>query len=171
MKIPGPDHPITIEPATSRWRARYDGHVIADTADAVILREASYPPAVYFPKDDVEMGYFGASERSTHCPYKGDASYFTLRLHSDIEENVAWAYEAPFPAMSEIAGRMAFYADRVEVYPVDEDAVDPHHRHGVPGERASIDEVVRHTDSGAGQSQAEPWPANVETPGREGGLP
>ena len=170
-----PDHHITVTPATARWRARYDGHVIADTADALILEEAGHGPVVYFPRDDIEMGYFGPGERRSHCPAKGDARYFTLRLHSDIEEDAAWSYEDPLPAAAAIAGRIAFHADHIEVYPVDEDAVDPHHRHGVPGARASIDEIVQHTDAGAGEPQGERWAPTVEMPdperSRDGGLP
>ncbi len=100
MKIPGPDHPITLEASPRRVRAKFDNHVIADTDDALILREASYPPVYYFPKDHVEMGFFGRTDHSTQCPYKGDATYWTLTMEGDIAENVAWSYEDPFPAVA-----------------------------------------------------------------------
>jgi len=173
MKIPGPEHPITVAAATTRWRARFANHVIADSADALVLQEASYPPVVYFPRDDVSMEYMGRSDLRTTCPYKGEASYYTLRMDSQIEDNAVWSYEDPYPAMTEIAGYLAFYPDKVEVYAVDEDAVDPQHKHGRPAGSGGVDvdEVVRHTDSGSGRSQGEPWPPNVREPRPDGGLP
>lgn len=164
MKTPGPDHPITLTPATRRWRAMYSGHVIADTNDAIILQEASYPPVVYFPRDDVAMDYMSRTERSTHCPYKGDAAYYTLLMNGHIAENAVWTYEQPYPAMGLIEGRLAFYPDKVEVYDVDDAAVNPHHLADAE-RRSGVDAVVKHTDSGAGGSQREPWQPNVEQPG------
>lgn len=165
MLQPGPDHPITIEPARNRWRALYAGHVIADTADALILREASLPPVVYFPREDVGMEYMARTERTTHCPYKGDAAYYTLAMDGQIAENAVWTYERPFPAMDAIAGRLAFYADRVEVYEVDDAAVGGHAR------RDDVDAVVQHTDAGDGTTQREHWPATAANPDQpEGGV-
>src|SRR5215469_6827185 len=120
MKTPGPDHPITLEPATTRWRARVGRHVIADTANAIVLREADYPARVYFPREDVEMTYMSRTDRQSHCPYKGDASYYTIFLDGEFHENAAWSYEQPFPAMEGIGGRLSFYPDKVEVYAVDD---------------------------------------------------
>lgn len=159
MKIPGPDHPITIKPAKQRWRARFEGHVIADTNDAMILQEATYPAVVYFPREDVSMEFLARTDRTTYCPYKGDAAYFTVDMDGDIAENAVWTYEAPFPAMDEIRGRLAFYTTKVEVYAVDDAAVNPHHVDSAP-----VDEVVLHTDSGSGTSQREHWEPNVSAP-------
>ena len=169
MLTPGPDHPITIRPADNRWRAEFDGHVIADSADAVILQEANLGPVVYFPREDVALEYAAKTHKASHCPYKGDASYYTFRMHSMIAEDVAWSYEEPFPAVAQIAGRVAFYPDRVRVYEVDDSAVNPHH-HERHTEGADVDEIVRHTDSGSGASQRDHWPPNVETPGQDGGI-
>jgi uncharacterized protein (DUF427 family) len=155
MLKPGPDHPIDIEPATMRWRAKFSGHLIADSNDAVILREADYPPVVYFPREDVGMGFMGRTERSTHCPYKGDASYFTLTMDGQVAENVAWSYEQPYEDMGTIAGKIAFYADRVEVYAVDDALVNKHPEH------EDVDAIVLHTDAGDGRSQREHWPPNA----------
>jgi uncharacterized protein (DUF427 family) len=124
MKIPGPDHPITLTQNPKRVRAFAHGHVIADTADAITLKEADYPAVQYFPKDDVEMGFFARTDKHTTCPYKGEASYFTMKLEGHIHENVAWSYEDPYPAMEEIRGRIAFYPDQVEVYEVEESEVN-----------------------------------------------
>jgi len=125
MTTPGPDHPITIEPAAKRWRARFAGHVIADTGEALILHEAGHPPRVYFPRADVSMDYMSRTEATTHCPYKGDAAYYTVLMDGQFAENAVWTYEHPFPAMDAIAGRLAFYPEMVEIYEVDEAAVNP----------------------------------------------
>jgi uncharacterized protein (DUF427 family) len=164
MKIPGPDHPITLTPATRRWRARFSGHVIADTGDALILKEADYPPVVYFPRDDVSMDYLTRTAHTTHCPYKGDANYYTLNMDGQFVDNAVWTYESPFPAMNAIAGRLAFYPNEVELYEVDDAAVNPHHV------EARVDDAVQHTDAGDGHAQRDHWAPNVNTPGQEGGV-
>ncbi|MFI4965728.1 MAG: DUF427 domain-containing protein [Caulobacterales bacterium] len=173
MKTPGPDHPITIEPAANRWRAQFSGHVIADTDAALILREASYPPVVYFPRADVAMAYMSRTDRTSHCPYKGDAAYYTLLMDGHFAENAVWTYEDPYPAMEAIGERLAFYPDQVEVYEVSEAAVNPHpDRVAALDHPVVVDEVVQHTDAGAGAAQREPWPPNVDTPATtdDGGL-
>ena len=116
MQTPGPDHPITIRQADGRWRALFHNAVIADSANALELQEASYPPVVYFPKEDVSLEYAAKTDHRTHCPYKGDASYYTFKRDTEFAENVAWSYEDPNPAVAQIAGHIAFYPDRVEVY-------------------------------------------------------
>jgi len=169
MLNPGPGHPISLEPATRRWRAYFNHHVIADTNDALILHEANLPDVVYFPREDVAMEYMGRTDRHTQCPHKGQASYYTLRIGGEIAENVAWSYEDPLDPVSRIASRIAFYADRVEVYDIDDAAVNPHHDRDARARR-EIDEVVKHTDAGDGAAQRDHWTANVNTPGPEGGL-
>jgi len=166
MTAPGPDHPITLQRAAKRWRAYFNHHVIADTNDALILAEAALPVVVYFPRADVAMEYMGRTERHSHCPYKGDASYYTLTMGGQIAESVAWSYEDPFDAVRPIAGRIAFYADRVEVYEVEDAAVNPRHHDAARDlmDREEVDDIVLHTDAGDGASQREHWPANVEMP-------
>ncbi|THD67111.1 DUF427 domain-containing protein [Phenylobacterium sp.] len=177
MKTPGPDHPITLEPGATRWRAQFAGHVIADSAEALILRESTYPPVVYFPRVDVEMGFMSRTDRGTHCPYKGDASYFTVLMDGQFAENAVWTYEQPFPAMEAIEGRLAFYTDKIEVYEVANAAAKPEQPappKPKPDEdfAITVDDVVQHTDSGSGNSQREHWAANVSTPAStdDGGL-
>jgi len=170
MKTPGPDHPITIEPAANRWRALFAGHVIADSGDAVILREADYPPRVYFPRQDVAMEYMSRTDRSSHCPYKGDAAYYTVLMDGRFAENAVWTYEQPYPAMEAIAERLSFYPDKIEVYEVSDAAVNPDAARTPPEDRViRVDEVVQHTDAGAGAPQREPWRANVDQPPPPGG--
>jgi uncharacterized protein (DUF427 family) len=168
MLTPGPDHPITLETARRRWRAFFNGHVLADTGDALILHEADHAPVVYFPRQDVAMEYMGRTQHHTRCPYKGEASYYTLAMDGQIAENVAWCYEEPADAVRPIASRIAFYPDRVEVYAVDENSVNPHHieepRHRVTMDRAAVARIIQHTDAGSGSSQREHWDPNVEVP-------
>lgn len=164
MKTPGPDHPITCTPATKRWRVRYAGHVIADTDDALVLKEGGYPPVVYFPRGDVSMEYMSRTDHHTHCPYKGDAAYYSILMDGQFAENAVWTYEEPYPALEAITGRLAFYPDKVELYEVDDATVNPRHA------KSDVDEIVQHTDAGDGRAQREHWPSNVETPGQGGGV-
>ena len=158
MKTPGPAHPIDIARAGTRMRAMFMGHVIADTDDALILKEADLPPVVYFPKEDVSMEYFSRTERLTHCPYKGEAAYYTLLMNGEFAENAVWTYEEPYPAMERIRGRLAFYPDKVEVYAVtDQPARDA-------SDRREVDEIIQHTDAGDGTTQKPHWPPNVGSP-------
>lgn len=163
MLTPGPDHPITIEPAKRRWRAFFAGHVIADTNDALILKEADLKPVVYFPREDVAMEYMSRTDRTTHCPYKGEAAYYTILMDGQFAENAVWTYEQPYPGMAAIAERIAFYPDKVEVYELDDEVVNKHPHH------EEVDEVVQHTDAGDGHSQKAHWPANVAPPAVEEG--
>jgi uncharacterized protein (DUF427 family) len=124
-----PDHPLRFEPGQGRWRARYENHVIADSLQAIVLREADYPPVVYFPREAVEMAYMSRSDTTSHCPYKGEASYYTLLMDGVLTEDVAWSYESPIEAAGRIAGRIAFYPNKVEIYQVDDAALAAGERH------------------------------------------
>jgi uncharacterized protein (DUF427 family) len=114
MKLPGPDHPITIAPSDKRVRVTFGGTTIADTVRALVLKEASYPPVFYIPRADAQMSALTPSPHGSHCPYKGDASYFSIFANGKTSENAVWSYEHPFPAMREIEGYLAFYPNRVE---------------------------------------------------------
>jgi uncharacterized protein (DUF427 family) len=113
--IPGPDHPITITPSDSRVTVRYAGRVIAETDDALVLQEADYPPVLYLPLDAVDPAVLDATSHETYCPFKGDASYYSLRDGETVAENAVWTYVTPYEAVSEIANRVAFYPDKVEI--------------------------------------------------------
>jgi uncharacterized protein (DUF427 family) len=115
MKLPGPDHPISITTNPKRIRVSAGGVVIADSTAALTLKEASYPAVNYVPRKDANMALLARTERVTHCPYKGDASYFSIVAGEKTIENAIWTYETPFPAMAEIAGHLAFYPDRVTI--------------------------------------------------------
>src|ERR1700720_3604905 len=114
MRIPGPDHPISIEPNLSRVVVTVGRQVIADSRAALTLREASYPPVQYFPREDVDMAALTRSEHTTYCPYKGEASYYSIPAGGDRSLNAVWTYETPFQAMAQIKGYVAFYPDRVD---------------------------------------------------------
>lgn len=114
MKVPGTDHPITVTPTEGRVQVKFGGQVIADTTRAVTLQEASYPPVQYIPREDAKMAFFEATAHQTHCPYKGDASYFSLKAGAKNAQNAVWSYVEPYPAVAGIAGHLAFYPDRVD---------------------------------------------------------
>jgi uncharacterized protein (DUF427 family) len=115
IKIPGPDHPITIERTLKRVVVSAAGRVIADTRNALTLREAHYPPVQYIPRKDVDMDLLMRTQRTTYCPYKGDASYFNIPLGGERSIDAVWTYEAPYAAVADIKDHLAFYPDRVDV--------------------------------------------------------
>jgi uncharacterized protein (DUF427 family) len=115
IKIPGPDHPITIETNPNRVVVTQGGQVLADSRHALILREAKYPAVQYIPRADVDMTRLSRTTHSTYCPFKGDCSYYSLPGDGDLAINAVWTYEAPYPAVEAIKGHLAFYPDRVEI--------------------------------------------------------
>ena len=114
MKLPGPDHLITIAHNANRVRVIFAGQVIADTTRALTLTEAGYAPVQYISRADVVMSRLVRTANASHCPYKGDASYFSIVAGGTTAHNAVWSYEKPFPAMAEIAGYVAFYPNRVD---------------------------------------------------------
>jgi uncharacterized protein (DUF427 family) len=113
-KLISKDHPITIEPAGSHVVVRAGGRVVADTTNALVLREARYPPVLYIPRSDIDMTLFERTDHATRCPYKGAASYFSVRDGGPRAVNAAWSYESPFDQVAPIEGHLAFYPDRVD---------------------------------------------------------
>ncbi len=114
IKIPGPDHPITIEPNPGRVVVRVAGRVVADTTDALVLKEASYPAVQYIPRKDADMSLLARSDHTTYCPYKGDCSYYSITVGGARSVNAVWTYEDAYPAVAAIKGHLAFYPDRVD---------------------------------------------------------
>ena len=106
-----PDYRITTKPAGARIQVKFRGEVIADTKDAIRLEEGDYPAVYYFPRKDVRMERLVRASRETYCPYKGQASYFSLK---DGPENAVWTYEQPYDEMLAIRGLLAFYPDKVD---------------------------------------------------------
>jgi uncharacterized protein (DUF427 family) len=114
MKLPGPDHPISIARNPARIRVTLGGRVVADTTQALTMWETTHAPVHYIPREDADMMLFTRTAHTTHCPYKGDASYYSLTVDGRTVENAVWSYEEPFPAMAEIKGRLAFYPRKVD---------------------------------------------------------
>lgn len=114
VKTPGPDHPITIEPSPNRVVVRAGGRVLADSRDALILREARYPAVLYVPRKDVDMTLLARTAHATYCPYKGECAYFSIPAGGTRSLNAVWSYEAPYPAVAAIKEHLAFYPDRVD---------------------------------------------------------
>jgi len=116
-RIPGPEHPITIEATDQRFVVRANGQVVADSSATLTLQEAAYPPVQYFPLADVDETLLRGSSTSTYCPYKGDASYYSIAGPEGDIEDAVWTYVDPYPAVSAIAGYLAFYPNRVSIAP------------------------------------------------------
>jgi uncharacterized protein (DUF427 family) len=109
-----PGHPITITAAPHQVRVTFAGRVVADTKRALSLAEASYAPVIYIPREDVDLTTLERTSHKTHCPYKGDASYYSIHADGRSSQNAVWSYEQPLEAVAAIAGYMAFYPDRVD---------------------------------------------------------
>ncbi|RVJ61135.1 DUF427 domain-containing protein [Sinorhizobium medicae] len=114
IRIPGPDHPITVERNPARVVVKLGDRIVADTRHALTLREASYPPVQYIPRRDVDMSLLARTDHGTYRPYKGDASYFSLTPGGERSKNAVWTYENPHEAVREIKDHLAFYPDRVD---------------------------------------------------------
>lgn len=120
MKVPGPDHPIAIEPYRGRVLVRAGGRILADSRAALKLTEASYPPVFYLPRADADMAALAPSDHTTYCPYKGPCSYLSIPAAGERGVNAVWSYESPYPAVALIAGHLAFYPDRVQIEATEE---------------------------------------------------
>jgi uncharacterized protein (DUF427 family) len=114
IKIPNADHPITIEPSAARIRVTVAGTVIADSRNALTLRESDYDAVYYIPRSDVDMTKLARTETETYCPYKGDAAYFSVTSGGDRAIDAVWTYEEPYDAVAPIKAYLAFYPDRVD---------------------------------------------------------
>jgi len=113
---PTKDHPITIAPTDGRVVVRVGGTVIADSSHALTLQESSYPPVQYIPLADVDPAVLRPSDTATYCPYKGEASYYSVQpAGGDEVEDAIWTYRDPYAAVAPIAGHVAFFPDRAEV--------------------------------------------------------
>lgn len=114
IKVAGQEHPITIEPDPARVVVTVAGQVIADSLDALTLREAKYPPVQYIPRKDVDMSLLQRTDHATYCPYKGDCAYYSIPSGGERSVNAVWTYEAPYAAVAAIKDHLAFYPNRVD---------------------------------------------------------
>ena len=118
IKIPDRNHPITITPARERITVTVAGRRIADTREALTLKEAAYPPVHYIPRKDVYMSELERTSHTTYCPYTGECAYYSIPSGGERSVNAIWTYEAPYAAVSEIKEYLAFYPDRVDAIQV-----------------------------------------------------
>lgn len=114
MEQSGSSHPISISPNPHRIRVVLGGFIVAETTKALTLHEANFPPVQYIPREDVQMDLLDRTDRTSHCPHKGDASYYTVTAGGLVRENSVWTYENPKPVVSAIAGHVAFYPNKVD---------------------------------------------------------
>lgn len=112
---PSPQHPITVEPTSARVTVKAGDTPVADTTAALALREADYPAVYYIPVADVRPEVLRPSDTTTYCPYKGEASYYSIATPQGELTDAVWTYVTPYPAVAPIAGHVAFYANRVDV--------------------------------------------------------
>ena len=113
VKIPGPDHAITIAPNPLRVVVSVGGHVIADSRDALTLRESHFGTVHYLPRKDVRMSLLERTAHATYCPYKGECAYYSIPAGGERSVNAVWTYESPYEPVSQIKDYVAFYPDRV----------------------------------------------------------
>lgn len=106
---------ISISKAEGTWVVRAGGAVLGESQNALALKEGPYDPVIYFPRDDIAMAFLDTSEKSTRCPHKGDASYFSIQTKSQVLKDTVWSYETPYDAVAEIKGHLAFDRDNVTV--------------------------------------------------------
>src|SRR6266566_5192336 len=114
IRIPGPNHPISIRRNAARVVVSVAGRVVADNRNALTLREADYPPVEYIPRKDVDFSQLERTDHATYCPYKGECSYYSVPAGGEKSVNAVWTYEDPYPAVAQIKGHVAFYPDRVD---------------------------------------------------------
>jgi uncharacterized protein (DUF427 family) len=113
---PTAEHPITVEPTKGRVTVRISGQLVADSRSSLTLQESTYPAVQYIPLADVDQGLLSRTSTVTYCPYKGEANYYNVQTpDGELATDVIWTYDSPYPAVAEIAGHVAFYADRAEV--------------------------------------------------------
>jgi uncharacterized protein (DUF427 family) len=107
-------HAIVIEKNPNRVKVTFNSKLIADTQKALVLREGKLPPVLYLPREDVDMTLLQRTDHSSHCPFKGDAAYFTINAEGKSAQNAVWTYESPIPAVAGIKARLAFYTEKMD---------------------------------------------------------
>src|ERR1700688_1967798 len=114
IKLPGPDHPITISPADGKVRVAVAGTIVAESLRALLLEEKAYPPVYYLPRDDADMSLLVKTTHYTYCPYKGDCTYYSIPIGGSKSEYAVWTYEKPYEAVASIKEYLAFYPSRID---------------------------------------------------------
>jgi uncharacterized protein (DUF427 family) len=114
IRIPGPDHPITISPTKGNVRVTVAGRIVAESARALRLDENGYTPVYYLPRNDADLSLLVRTTHYTYCPYKGDCMYYSISIGGPKSENAVWTYEKPYLAVADIKEYLAFYPSRVD---------------------------------------------------------
>ncbi len=109
-----PDYRVDLEPNAERIRVRFNGEIVSDSRRTLVVHETKHDPVIYFPREDVRFELLERTRHQTFCPFKGDASYWSLRVGDRIEKNAVWSYESPFDEVAGLKDYIAFYPDRVE---------------------------------------------------------
>jgi len=118
IKIPGPDHPITISPAKGEVRVTVAGSIVAQSTRALLLEEIGYPTVYYLPRNDADMSLLVRTTHYTYCPYKGDCTYYNIPIGGAKSEFAVWTYEKPYESVASIREHLAFYPSRVDAIEV-----------------------------------------------------
>ena len=118
IRIPGPDHPITVSPAEGKVRVMVAGRIVAESTRALRFEEKGYSPVYYLPRSDADMSLLVRTGHYTHCPYKGDCTYYGIPIGGSKSENAVWTYEKPYEAVASIKEHLAFYPSRVDAIDV-----------------------------------------------------
>ena len=118
IRIPGPDHPITISPVEGKVRVTVAGRIVAESTRALRLEESVYPPVYYLPRNDADISLLVRTSHSTYCPYKGECTYYSVPSGGPKSENAVWTYEEPYQAVAGIKEHVAFYPLRVDAIEV-----------------------------------------------------
>ena len=118
IKIPGPDHPITVSPAEGKVRVTITGKIVVESTRALRLEEKGYPPVYYLPRNDADMSLLVGTTHYTYCPYKGDCMYYSIPIGGAKSEYAVWTYEKPHEAVAEIKEHLAFDLTRVDAIEV-----------------------------------------------------
>ncbi len=137
-----PAHVVEVEPSPRWVRVAFNGATIADSKRTRLLRETGARPIYYFPREDVRMDLLERSDQRTHCPYKGDASYWSVRVGDRVAEDAAWSYEDPFPEREDIKGYVAFYWNKMDAWYEEAEQIYAHARD--PYHRVDVLESTRH---------------------------
>jgi len=118
IKIPGPDHPITISPVEGKVRVTVAGRIVVESTRALRLEEKGYPPVYYLPRSDADMSLLVRTTHYTYCPYKGDCAYYSIPIGGTTSEYAVWTYANPYGAVASIKDHLAFYPTRVDAIEV-----------------------------------------------------
>jgi uncharacterized protein (DUF427 family) len=114
MKMPGPGHSMTIAPNPKRVRVTFAGRVVADTTRALTVREATLPVADYIPREDVDLSLLAPADTCFTCPYKGEATRYSVIAGGRVAESAAWSFEHPYSCVAALAGRLTFVPEAMD---------------------------------------------------------